>query len=88
MPSIEPKGGAGCPSGHVRICAGGVWDNPRSYRNPKEREAVTVTTEKDHARLSLNAKAMVRTLPVTLTWHNPSEPRDLLVPLVEHCRSG
>ena len=55
---------------------------------PKEREAVTVTTEKDHARLSLNAKAMVRTLPVTLTWHNPSEPRDLLVPLVEHCRSG
>ncbi len=40
MPSIEPKGGAGCPSGHVRICAGGVWDNPRSYRNPYAKGAV------------------------------------------------
>ena len=54
----------------------------------KERDAVTVTTEKDHVRLPPDAKAMVRTLPVTLTWRNPSEPRDLLLPLVERCRSG
>ena len=54
----------------------------------KEQNAVTVTTEKDHVRLPSDAKAMVRTLPVTLTWRNPSEPRDLLAPLVERCRSG
>lgn len=52
----------------------------------KEREAVMVTTKKDHVRLP--PIAMVRTLPVTLTWHNLSEPRDLLAPLVERCRSG
>ena len=54
----------------------------------KERDAVTVTTEKDHVRLPPDTRAMVHTLPVTLTWRNPSEPRDLLAPFVERCRSG
>ena len=52
----------------------------------KEREAVTVMTEKDHVRLA--PITMVRTLSVTLTWHNPSEPYDLLAPFMERCHRG
>ena len=52
----------------------------------KERDAVPVTTEKDHVRLPPDARATVRTLSVTLAWRDPAEPRDLLAPLVELCR--
>ena len=52
----------------------------------KERDAQPVTTEKDYVRLPPDARATVRTLPVTLAWRNPSEPRDLLAPLLARCR--
>ena len=52
----------------------------------KERNAQPVTTEKDHVRLPPDARAMVRTLPVTLAWRDPAQPRDLLAPLVARCR--
>ena len=52
----------------------------------KERDAVPVTTEKDHVRLSPDARATVRTLFVTLAWRDPAEPRSLLAPLVTRCR--
>ena len=52
----------------------------------KERDAVPVTTEKDHVRLPPDTRAAVRTLPVTLAWHDPAEPRALLAPLVARCR--
>ena len=54
----------------------------------KERDAVPVTTEKDHVRLPPDARAMVRTLPVTLAWRDPAEPRALLAPFVARCRHG
>ena len=52
----------------------------------KERDALPVTTEKDHVRLPQDARALVRTLPVTLAWRDPAEPRDLLAPLLARCR--
>ncbi|MDD9990494.1 MAG: tetraacyldisaccharide 4'-kinase [Rhodospirillales bacterium] len=54
----------------------------------KERDAVPVTTEKDHVRLPLDSRAAVRTLSVTLAWRDPAEPRSLLAPLVTRCRRG
>ena len=54
----------------------------------KERDAVTVTTEKDHVRLPPDARETVRTLSVSLSWRDPAEPRKLLAPLLERCRSG
>ena len=51
-----------------------------------ERDAVPVTTEKDHVRLPPEARAMVRTLPVSLAWRDPAEARALLAPLVARCR--
>ena len=51
----------------------------------RERDAVPVTTEKDHVRLPPDMKEMVRTLSVTLAWHDPEEPGRLLAPLVERC---
>ena len=54
----------------------------------KERDAVPVTTEKDHVRLPPDARASVRTLSVTLAWRDPAEPRSLLAPLVTRCRRG
>ena len=50
------------------------------------RDAVPVTTEKDHVRLPPNTREMVRTLPVTLAWREPEELRNLLAPLVARCR--
>ena len=52
----------------------------------KERDALPVTTEKDHVRLPQEARATVRALPVTLAWRNPAEPRALLAPLLARCR--
>ena len=52
----------------------------------KERDAVPVTTEKDHVRLPPEARAAVRALPVTLVWRDPAEPRALLAPFVARCR--
>ena len=52
----------------------------------KERGALPVTTEKDHVRLPQEARASVRTLPVTLAWRNPAEPIGLLAPLLARCR--
>ena len=52
----------------------------------KERDALTVTTEKDHVRLPQELRETVRTLPVTLAWRNPAEPRGLLAPLLARCR--
>ena len=52
----------------------------------KERDALPVTTEKDHVRLLQDARAIVRTLPVTLAWRDPAAPRDLLAPLLARCR--
>lgn len=57
-------------------------------RHAKERDAVPVTTEKDHVRLPPNAREIVRTLSVTLAWRAPGEPRKLLAPLVARCRHG
>ena len=54
----------------------------------KERDAVPVTTEKDHVRLPPEARAMVRTLPVSLAWRDPAELRALLAPLAARCRRG
>ena len=54
----------------------------------KERDAVPVTTEKDHVRLPPEARASVRTLSVTLVWHDPAALRSLLAPLVTRCRRG
>ncbi|MDE0391182.1 MAG: tetraacyldisaccharide 4'-kinase [Rhodospirillales bacterium] len=54
----------------------------------KERDAQPVTTEKDHVRLPPEARAMVRTLPVTLAWRDPAAPRRLLAPLLARCRHG
>ena len=51
-----------------------------------ERNAVPVTTEKDHARLPPEARRQVRTLPVTLTWRDPAKIRTLLAPLIARCR--
>ena len=51
-----------------------------------ERNAVPVTTEKDHARLPPEARGQVRTLPVTLAWRDPAGPRALLAPLIARCR--
>ena len=53
-----------------------------------ERDAVPVTTEKDHVRLPPEARASVRTLGVTLAWRDPAAPRALLAPLVARCRRG
>ena len=55
-------------------------------RYAEERDAVPVTTEKDHVRLPPDAKATVRTLPVALVWRDPAEARALLAPLVARCR--
>ena len=52
----------------------------------KERDAVAVTTEKDHVRLPAEMRALVRALPVTLVWRDPAEARALLAPLVARCR--
>ena len=54
----------------------------------RERDAVPVTTEKDHVRLPPDAREMVRALPVTLAWREPNEPRKLLAPFVARCRRG
>ena len=54
----------------------------------KERDAQPVTTEKDYVRLPPDAQAAVRALPVTLAWRDPAALRDLLAPLVAHCRHG
>ena len=54
----------------------------------KERDAVPVTTEKDHVRLPPDARAAVRTLSVTLAWHDPAALGSLLAPLVTRCRRG
>ena len=51
-----------------------------------DRDAQPVTTEKDYVRLPPDAREKVRTLPVTLTWRNPSAARDLLAPLLARCR--
>lgn len=40
--------------------------------------AIPVTTTKDHARLSADAKAMIDSLPVALEWRNPAEIEDLI----------
>ena len=54
----------------------------------KERDAQPVTTEKDYARLPPDARAMVRTLPVTLSWPDPAALHGLLAPLLARCRHG
>jgi len=57
-------------------------------QSAKERDAVPVTTEKDHVRLPPDTREIVRALPVTLAWREPEEPRKLLAPLVARCRHG
>ena len=57
-------------------------------RHAKERDAVPVTTEKDYVRLPPEARALVRTLGVTLAWRDPAEPRALLAPVLARCRRG
>ena len=52
----------------------------------RERDAVPVTTEKDHVRLPPDMREMIRTLSVTLAWRDPDEPRKLLAPHVARCR--
>ena len=54
----------------------------------REKDAVAVTTEKDHVRLPPDTRKIVRALPVTLAWREPEEPRKLLAPLVARCRRG
>ncbi len=54
----------------------------------KERDAVPVTTEKDHVRLPPDARAAVHALSVTLVWRDPAALRSLLAPLVTRCRRG
>ena len=54
----------------------------------KQRDAVPITNEKDHVRLPPETREIVRTLPVTLAWREPEEPRKLLAPLVARCRRG
>ena len=53
-----------------------------------ERNALPVTTEKDHARLPPEARGQVRTLPVTLAWREPAEVRALLAPLIARSRGA
>ena len=54
----------------------------------RERDAVPVTTEKDHVRLPPDTREIVRALSVTIAWREPEEPRTLLAPLVARCRHG
>ena len=54
----------------------------------REQDAQPVTTEKDYVRLPPDARAAVRTLPVTLAWRDPAALRNLLAPLLARCRHG
>lgn len=47
-------------------------------------DAMPVTTEKDHVRLPLEARDMVRVLPVALEWEDPTAPDQILGDLLDN----
>jgi hypothetical protein len=51
-------------------------------RTRRRRRAVPVTTVKDAVRLPAEARAMMRAVPVAVTWNDPAALARLLAPIV------
>jgi tetraacyldisaccharide 4'-kinase len=84
---------ATCEDLGARLVEGIAFPDHHPYREDEimtlvERaaaaDAIPVTTVKDYVRLPAEARAMVRTVPVAVTWNDPTALARLLAPIVNH----